>query len=623
MEAFRGVLEGPRVLKQIREVALTCPPEHTKQAIEEVLKAENYTLSRKQRQLFQGVDYFAEYRQSLALARTINQDLPNRFRMDVAISARVDPDKIVEFIFNPLSVTISLEAQEFRRIWRENEDIPQADKPINYPGGFCDISDEFWIMGRKVPFNFMDDEKAPADAPQHEDLHNQYFYLHPTEITVPKERRGIRAFTRFCQAVTERRMQYFLNEVSARAGSGKGWITHELFWSDPLYWGPFKETVEKVQQQIPKDPVARLPYQAVLDEFLERLRYRTDTVRQMFSVLETDHPAVDLAVDREYNVAVAQFLTPENGFVAEAILNQRAPKLEEARRWRNAPKGPRGEYKISFFRDVVLHTAQHQETPYLNQEEYEDYCIDLHAAISIGTKQEVAEHIRALKQKLRESTEQRFPAVQRIFNSLQFAQLPVTDEQRQAIRRQVLLSAIDFHTYFGDILLNIYQSYESNKTKLSLKTVELYEHFGKTMVDEWFCLEDAAEELAATLYAGQKPNYRELFTPRFKKPDLRYSRLLECIESGGRIKIFDESPMETATLGMFKMRFITGLIPFQDGQEIEAETIARKAASLFVRLLNWAQKQKLSAAQTATTRDYLILLTKINLIPPFIINGIN
>lgn len=633
IEVFRGLLNGPRVLKQVREAALTCPPEQTEQVVKEVLDANGYTLSKRQRQLWPETANLAEHRKAVAGAKALCHAFPATFKETVAaqIDIATDPNTIEAFVFNPSSITVCLKPEEFRRVWRARRKGSTPDNNV-YPGGFYNPLDQITIGGRDVLCSFMDAKCIPGNIPQHEDLHAQYDHLHPEHQPALAEYKDVNSFRRFCDAITRGRMQEYLNELSAYAGSGEARSTHKWFWSHPLYYEEFQETLNKIQGQFPKDPAERFPYQAILDEYLEKLRYRTAALKDVFSVLEgqTVIAGHDYQMDRDYNVAFAQFLTVENGFAASAIMEGRAPQLAEARRWRNAPKSPRGILKVPFWTDAVLHTAEiTSESPNLQYLKAHRIYQVLDTSFTTAmitrknpdpplTEEKITGYVDMMLHGLKEAVALRFTTIQKVLQSTAFTELPLSGQEQTGIKRQVLLKAVDFQKYFGFLLSGMHQSDRFNS-----RASELYRHYLNIMVEKSFSLEDAAETIAADLFTGENPDYGKIFEPGFKKSDERCAYLLACVESQGEVKIFDELPLEAAILGRFRMRMLKGLVEIREGEVIDIQEAVKDAASLFIRLLDWAHVKGLSNQETITTREYLEMLLKRNLVPSYLVEKAN
>lgn len=219
---------------------------------------------------------------------------------------------------------------------------------------------------------------------------------------------------------------------------------------------------------------------------------------------------------------------------------------------------------------------------------------------------------------LKEAVALRFTTIQKILQGKAFAELPLTGQEQTGVKRQVLLKGVDFQKYFGYLLSGMHQSDRFNP-----RASELYRYYLNIMVEKSFSLENAAEAIAAGLFTGENLDYGKIFEPGFKKSDERYARLLACVESQGEVKIFDELPLEAAILGRFRMRMLKGLVEVREGKVIDIQEAVKDAASLFIRLLDWAHTKGLSNQETITAREYLEMLLKRNLIPSYLIEKAN
>lgn len=610
-ETFRGVLDGPKVWQEIRSAIFTNPPNLAAEAVDGVLKRTGYVLSPRQAKLLTALDGFIEHRQAVAAAETIYHAFPAGFKETVAAQVGVKPEKVAALYFNPLSVTIRVKPDEFERFYRKVQGLTEG-KEIIYPAGFCDHNIQLIIAGKRLPCSFMDSIGNPSDTPQHEDLHVQYHLLHTGSFP---------SFVRGCQEFMEYRMSYYLDELDSRAGVGSAWTTYESFWTHPLRTSSFEDALKKMRGFLPNNLVKRFPDQAIIDENINRLRYRTAIIRDVFRRLEGRLVNINKPnpiVDQDYNVAFAQFLIVDQGYVAPAILEQRAPKLSEARKWFHAPKGPRGKFKTDFWADAILHTAGPAEFSFLTimtqnslNKAFNDSRFAGESALNL-TEDSISEAVSTMAWGLKEPVRKRFDIIQRIWNSKFFKQLPLTTIDKMAIRRQVLLKGITFQHQFIDLFSKMNWN---NDEGYSPREQALYRHYRKAMVERSLDMEEAAEELTAQLFAGQKLDYDKLFTRTFRKDEQRYKRLLNCVESQGREEIFDDSPLEAAIFGGFVTSIIKGHVQVKDGKMVPVSIAVKGAPSLFIRLLRWANARGFSRNDTKITREYLNILKQQKLIP--------
>ena len=640
---FQGLLRGPEMIIKLRQALQGGKlDQNTIQAIGEFFEKENYPLSQKQLKiLHQSVASFEQHHRSAIKAKELYSQNQEELKIKTAQLFNCHPNNITGITFHDTSITVALESEGFFEQWKkicDHEGINTDE--VRRPDG---VASDIWsvdIEGDTLPVSIEDTaKKKDSEIAGHENLHVQYRYLHPKEESfdgiTPKEYQeqltkrsadcvAVKDYDKFRQLVREvvsKQISIYLNELSSAAQERRRDTYNQAFVDNKnFYYVIFQKRLESIRKSLPGALSERLNWEEIIDIEVNRgelqAAYIDDEYKKLIS--NPDYSP-------EMLVAIAEFLTPEQGFLISAFTEE-SPTYQKIKDWKKL-YGKDGyvknhEKEVGYWVGFIFR--------YLKISDDENESV-IKAIKSIGTERTERSFARLSARLFDEAVEESsqqdsLPKIEEQINSLKELVKSRVDRLRvflkdanldfipqeidkEALRLELFKRVVDFdHVYFEEIgdIVGVKQS--------GSKEAEEFMSERDRIIRRSFDLDDAAEELVEALAQNNEPDYNAVFTRGFKKDNKKRERMRECLDRFGDIDTKKASPIEDDEIGLFK-RLIFSSPAERSSLVVGNSRLMRRLFSACVRILLWAKENNIPQDQLTPIRTFMSESYKTRLLP--------
>ncbi len=586
---FDGLMRGHAIIRQIREGVKNSPrttPIST--IVNEVIIDNDYHVSAKQQKVLeQSLPTADEHRTATKRASWLVKHQPHALTSKIAQVLECSPESIGHIDIHESSITAVIEnkvlAEECNRL---NQMFEIDGYQASNIAGLASERFKIKVQKKGLPFSIQNKkftDSRHSHVAEHENLHVQYHYLHPkrdmeeTSAQTPQEyveeltKRSEKAiqnhdedsFRNILREINHGQLYLFLNELSSESLTNHHDVLDQAFGGREgthSYTQIYERRLTKIKDTILKSSDTILPWLDITDQEYMRTYHKASFIQNAyFQLAQQGTPPEEL-------VSIAEFLTPESGFAIQAFVDGE-PTFSKMKEWKRNYEEPEIPPLTNY--ELMLN-AMNIDSTKIEDNDIDDFSYK--TAITNTVNQIDTSVIKSFKERQasNEGIQNTHPipltetyqgliaelyAVQKDRLTLlnKFIQKGIVAENDEETKKQLYKASIDF-----DQIFFLAWEYEKNSN------FSLVKNFSTSYVEQQpeiallsFQLDDAVEDLVASLTQGKDTNPESFFQPNYTPSAEKQERRYTCLMTEGEITTNGASPLEDEALTLFN-NIITG-----------------------------------------------------------------
>ncbi|MBI2029533.1 hypothetical protein HYT02_03905 [Candidatus Gottesmanbacteria bacterium] len=620
-ETIQQVRKMPHILGRIRNEVLFLEPEKTEPAVEGILNEENYTLSKRQKNVLEtGLPLFIHDREGLEDVLSDGRKY-QEIRTRVGIKHKLRKYSRVGKDFHPTSITFVLDPENFKTAWNESNDYASESDAI----GFTNRTYSIPYNGYEIRYSFRDGSASNSSASDHENQHVLNRYVHPhllntdffdTDLSKASESfwnvKDRRSFNRTLKYLSFHQLYNYLDELTATSLKRNS-VLSQFIGDKKCYYGKIhSDRILALRRGLPNRGLERLFWEKMIHDENKILQHKIKFIDREYDWLRYDRRLTDEVTN------ILQSLTPNRAYLIKLFTTKTISELDIYRwareyfnDWQPKDSIEKRLDLTNFLNNSFLNTTEGTEV-----EDVESFSKvfagrvlthknDILSSQSVGNESfdfsfkpfdvsQIEDVVSVVKD-----------ASVNMFNLIRDDYIPFIDQQnlsgeenqdvkfnffRENLKPDFVfyLFVEGYETVMNQVTDDLVRSMNNPEDKARFKDIVGYEQ--EMLARRALEIDDATEDMLSVFKKSEVIDFDQLFAPGYRKKDETYQNMLQAIIN--------------------KPTDIGKLAPHITREQ------AVKFASFILRLLIWSQEKSLvSDNDQNELKKYIKLMRQKRILP--------